>query len=149
MPGMVLPRGPRDQPAADVDYQTLAELRYLIRKFHRRREAAARRAGIQPQQHLLLLQLRGLPPGQPPTISTLAERLQIRHHSAVELVDRLVERGLVERRHEGPDRRVVTVVLRPAAETLLENLAQYSLAELQTEGPALVKALRELMEGAG
>src|SRR5439155_1517275 len=86
--------------AAPVDYETLAELRYQIRLFMRRREEAARAAGIEPQQYLLLLQLKGLEDRGPTTVGALAERLQIRHHSAVELVDRLVERDMVARRRE-------------------------------------------------
>jgi DNA-binding MarR family transcriptional regulator len=78
----------------------------------------------------------------------LAERLQIRHHSAVELVDRLVERGLVaRRRHEG-DRRQVVVRLRAAGEVVLRRLALNSLAELRAEAPVLVATLRRLIRDA-
>src|SRR5215471_17263573 len=80
-----------------VDYWTLAQLRYYIRRFLRTREIAAQQAGVAPQQYLLLLQLKGLA-GTPATIGTLAERLQIRHHSTVGLVDRLVRRSMVARR---------------------------------------------------
>ena len=78
----------------------------------------------------------------------LAERLQIRHHSAVELVDRLVKRGLVARRRDDGDRRQVVVTLRPAGETVLRRLALYSLAELRTEAPALLATLRRLVRDA-
>jgi len=127
----------------------LAELRYQIRRFLRRREEAARAAGVEPQQYVLLLQLKGLTARQAPTIGALAERLQIRHHSAVELVDRLVERDMVARQRHGRDRREVVVAMRPAGEAVLRRLAQYSVEELRTEGPALVDVLRRLVQGGG
>ncbi|HSE44171.1 MAG TPA: MarR family transcriptional regulator [Gemmatimonadales bacterium] len=128
-----------------VDYWTLSELRYYIRRFLRARELAAREAGVEPQQYLLLLQVKGLGRGQPATISALAERLQLRHHSTVGLVDRLVRRGLVVRRRDRRDRREVQVELRPAGEALLRRLAVFSVTELKTEGPALVAALKRLI----
>jgi DNA-binding MarR family transcriptional regulator len=133
------PRVPRP-----VDYWTLAELRYQIRRFLRTREEAARAAGIEPQQYLLLLQAKGLQGRQPVTLGTLAERLQLRHHSTVGLVDRLARRGMVIRRTDDRDRRTVLVELRPAGEAVLRRLALNSLNELRTEGPALVSALRRL-----
>ena len=142
MPGTRL-----EASAPAVDYGTLADLRYHIRRFLRRREEAARAAGIEPQQYLLLLQLKGVEDRGPITIGTLAERLQIRHHSAVELVDRLVERDMVARRRDGQDRREVSVTLRPAGEAVLRKLALYSMEELRTEGPELVQVLRRLMPG--
>ncbi len=144
MPGSRL-----EASAPAVDYGTLADLRYHIRRFLRRREEAARAAGIEPQQYLLLLQLKGVEDRGPTTIGALAERLQIRHHSAVELVDRLVERDMVARRRDGHDRREVTVGLRPAGEAVLRKLALYSMQELRTEGPELAKVLRRLMPGRG
>lgn len=130
---------------ARVNYETLAELRYQIRRFLRTREVAARAAGVEPQQYLLLLQLKGLAGRRPATIGALAERLQLRHHSTVELVDRLVRRGMAARRRDSRDRRGVLVELRPAGEAVLRKLALYSLAELRTEGPALVAVLTRLI----
>src|SRR5258705_8456635 len=97
---------------------------------------AAQKAGVAPQQYLLLLQLKGLA-DTPATIGTLAERLQLRHHSTVGLVDRLVERGMVARTRDPRDRRGVVVELRPAGEKVLERLAPHTLHELRTAGPAL------------
>jgi DNA-binding MarR family transcriptional regulator len=131
-----------------VDYRTLAELRYRLRRFLRVRELAARAVGIEPQQYLVLLQLKGLEPGRPATIGTLAERLQIRHHSAVALVDRLVERKMVVRRRARDDRRQVVVELRRAGERLLGKLAARSLVELRAEGPPLLAALRRLIRSS-
>jgi DNA-binding MarR family transcriptional regulator len=135
----------RSSRTSEVDYWTLAELRYHIRRFLRLREVAARSAGVEPQQYLLLLQVKALTGRQPVTISALAERVQLRHHSVVELVDRLAERGMVARRRDRPDRREVLVALRPRGEAVLRKLALYSLRELRTEGPALMAALNRLI----
>lgn len=128
-----------------LDYRTLADLRYQLRRFLRVREVAARRAGVEPQQYLVLLQIKGLEGRAVPTIGALAERLQIRHHAAVQLVDRLARRDMVERRRDGTDRRAVAVGLRPAGESLLRRLARQSLAELTEEGPQLVVSLQRLI----
>jgi DNA-binding MarR family transcriptional regulator len=132
-------------PAPRVDYRALADFRYQVRTFLRRRELAARAAGIEPQQYLVLLQLKGLEGRGPATIGALAERLQVQHHGVVQLVDRLVRRGMVERRRDGNDRREVLVHLRPAGQRILERLATYSVAELTAEGPLLVSALSRLV----
>jgi DNA-binding MarR family transcriptional regulator len=86
-----MPRRPDQQ-----DYRRLSEFRYLIRRFLEFSEAAAARAGLTPRQHQALLAIKGAQ-DSPATIGYLAERLRIRHHSAVELVDRLAEAGLIER----------------------------------------------------
>lgn len=135
------PRARRWSPR--VDYWTLAELRYQIRRFLSVRERAARGAGIEPQQYLVLLQLKGLE--GPVTIGTLAERLQIRHHSAVELVDRLAKRGMVVRRRDRRDGRGVVVELRSPGAAVLRKLATYSVEELQTGGPAFAEVLTRLV----
>jgi DNA-binding MarR family transcriptional regulator len=132
-----------------ADYWTLAELRYHIRRFLRIREEAARAVGLKPQQYLLLLQAKGLGTRRPVTLGALAERLQLRHHSTVELVDRLARRRMVRRRRDSGDRRTVRVELAPAGEAVLRRLAAHSLKELRREGPALVSALRRLMGGRG
>jgi DNA-binding MarR family transcriptional regulator len=128
-----------------VDYQTLAELRYHIRRFLRVREDAARTAGVEPQQYQLLLQVKGLAARGPATIGALAERLQIRHHATVQLVDRLVDRRLARRRRAQSDRRGVVVELTPRGEAVLRRLALYSLTELRTEGPELAATLTRLI----
>ncbi len=136
----------RIESVTTSDYEALAEFRYQIRKFLHFSEAAARGAGIEPQQHQLLLAIRGFG-GQeePPSIGTLAERLKIQHHSAVELVDRLVERGLVARSRGPSDRRQVLIHLTARGESELEKLTAYHLAELRTNGPALVQALEAVV----
>ncbi len=131
-----------------LDYHALAETRYQIRRFLHFSEQAAREAGLTPQQHQLLLALRGLPAGRKATISELAERLQLRHHSTVELIDRLAEQGLIARLRDDIDRRRVIVQLTPQGEQLLGILSLLHRAELQTAGPALVRALRPLLADA-
>lgn len=139
-------KAPRIQLEQSVDYRTLAALRYQIRRFLRTREVAARAAGVEPQHYLLLLQIKGLEEDeQPATVGALAERLQLRHHTVVELVDRLGTKGLVVRRRSPSDRRQVVVELRPAGDAVLRRLALYSIEELRTEGPALVSALTRLI----
>ncbi len=129
-----------------TSYQALAEFRYQIRRFMHLSEQMARTAGIEPQQHQLLLTVKGLHPDKKATISELAERLQIRHHSTVELVNRLAERGLVERQRDTEDLRRVIVQLTDQGEEVLRQLSIVVLAELRQTGPALVQALSGLIE---
>jgi DNA-binding MarR family transcriptional regulator len=122
-------------------YVALAEFRYRIRLFLNASERAARAAGIEPEQFQLLLAVRGAPQGQAATIRTLAERLQVRHHTAVERVDRLARLRLVRRRRDTDDRRAVWVELTPRGARLFESLGRQRLRELRESGPALVRAL--------
>ena len=138
-------KAPRKTSGQTVDYQTLAELRYQVRRFLRTREVVALAAGVEPQHYLLLLQIKGLEGARLATVGALAERLQLRHHTVVALVDRLVTRGLVVRHRSPADRRQVVVKLRPAGQAVLKKLAVYSIEELRTEGPALVVALTRLI----
>jgi len=98
---------------------------------------------------LLLLQVKGIERTQVPTIGALAERLQIRHHATVQLVDRLVDRGMVRRRRAEADRRAVVVQLTPRGEAILRKLTIHSIAELQEGGPALATALSRLIAENG
>ncbi|HLH25261.1 MAG TPA: MarR family transcriptional regulator [Chloroflexota bacterium] len=130
-----------------ADYRALAELRYQIRRFLHFSEREARRAGLEPQQHQALLTLKGLPADRAATIGELAERLQIAHHSAVELVDRLADRGLVQRTRGAADRRQVLLALTPAGTAVLRELSLQHRAELRQAGPALQRALNALLAG--
>ena len=130
---------------SDREYQALAEFRYQIRRFLRFSEAAARSAGLEPQQHQLLLTVKGVPEGSRTTISEVAERLQIQHHSTVELVDRLVQRGYVQRRRDGVDRRQVLLQLTSKGEKVLRELAIHHQDELLSLGPELVVSLRRMI----
>src|SRR5215831_5017571 len=130
---------------AQPDFKAMAELRYQIRRFLRFSETAARQAGIEPQQHQLLLAVRGLPDVLKPTIGVLAERMQLQHHSTVELIDRLVERGFLLRLRATDDRRQVLVKLTGEGEAFLQTLALHHLQEIQTVGPKFVKVLQSLI----
>ena len=135
---------PRDEISI-TEYQALAEFRYQLRRFLRFSEQAARAAGLEPQQHQLLLAVKGLPEGSKATISVLAERLQIAHHSTVELIDRLAQRGYIQRCRDEADQRRVLVSLTPQGEEVLRNLSLAHRAELRSTGPALVQALTLLL----
>jgi len=130
----------------DGEYHALSQLRYLIRKFLQEGDVTAREAGLEPQQYLLLLTIRGLGAGQEPSIRTLAARLALRHHSTVELVDRLEENGLVKRARGREDRRQVLVSLQPRGEELLEKVVAKRIVELRSHGHALVAAISKLLE---
>jgi DNA-binding MarR family transcriptional regulator len=133
------------QTLALSDYEALAELRYQIRLFLHFSEQAARSMGLEPQQHQLLLALKGLPAGMRPTIGTMAERMQLQHHSTVELVNRLSSKKLVRRSRADQDRRQVLLVLTPKGEKVLRELSMGHKVELQSRGPALVSVLEEAM----
>src|SRR5580704_16761611 len=129
-----------------ADYQSLAELRYQIRHFLHFSEQAAREAGLEPRQHQLMLTLKGLPAEIRPKIGELAERLQIQHHSTVELVNRLAAGGYVKRHRGGEDRREVLLSLTPKGEKILRTLSLHHKAELRMRGPALVASPKHAMQ---
>lgn len=127
----------------------MAEVRYLIRRFLNFSEATARAAGIEPQQHQLLLALKGLP--GPPTIGAMAERLMIRHHSAVELVDRMVKSGLIQRLPSERDKREVALEITARGHRLLAKLSLAHRDELKSAAPTLLRTLGAIVssEAAG
>ncbi len=131
-----------------ADYRALAALRYRIRLFLQEGDAAARRVGLEPQQYLLLLAVRGLPAGAEATVQTLAERLMLKHNSTVELIDRLEAHGYVRRSRSRShnDRRWVLVELLPRGERLVEQVARQRVTELRAGGIALARALDTLLE---
>ena len=131
------------------DYQSLAEFRHQIRRYLRFSEKTVRNAELEPRQYQLLLALKGLPPEVRPRIAELAERLQIQHHSAVELTDRLESSGLVRRQRGNKDRREVLVLLTPAGERVIRELVIYHRTELTSLGPALLEALHRVLHSSG
>lgn len=128
-----------------ADYRALAALRHRIRLFLCEGDAAARRAGLEPQQYLLLLAVRGLPDGAEATVQTLAERLMLKHNSTVELIDRMEKRRYLRRSRSRNDRRWVLVELLPRGEKLVEQVARQRLTELRAGGVALANALDTLL----
>jgi DNA-binding MarR family transcriptional regulator len=131
---------------ATADYLALGEFRYQIRRFLHFSEEAAKSHGLEPQQHQALLAIHSSGEPEGATIGRLAERLLIRHHSAVGLVDRLAEGKLVERVRGGQDRRQVRVRLTPAGELKLRSLAEAHREELRQSGPLLVASLSQVLD---
>jgi DNA-binding MarR family transcriptional regulator len=113
------------------DYEAMAEYRYAMRRFLRFSEEAARSAGITPQQYQLLLAIKGYPGRDHANITELSDRMQLDHHSMVGLIDRTVERGLVQRTQDQVDRRHVNVHLTPTGDTLLNQLATVHREQLR------------------
>jgi DNA-binding MarR family transcriptional regulator len=124
-----------------ADYEALAEFRYVIRRFMEFSEKAAHGVGLQPRQHQALLAIKGAAGDEPFTVGDLAERLCIRHHSAVELVNRLCEGGLVVRQHDENDHRRVFVCLTERAQAHLAVLSPAHLDELSRIEPILTGIL--------
>ena|ERR1017187_4354243 len=138
-------------PAEDLapeDYRNLAEFRRQIRQFVSFSEGIARQHGIEPKQHQLLLTIKGLPENVKPTIGEIASRLFIQHHSAVELVNRLVDAGFVVRVRGKEDRREVLIRMTAAGTALLRKLSLAHKLELKRSGPALAKALNSVIRNA-
>ena len=130
---------------SDAGFRQLAEFRRHIRQFLHFSEEAARAEGIEPQQHQLLLTIKGLPVGTSPTITALSQQLCLRHNSTVELVDRLVVQGALQRHHAERDHREVLVELTPLGEALLDRLSILHWKELRIFGPALSDSLQAVI----
>jgi DNA-binding MarR family transcriptional regulator len=140
--------GSGQRSLAKADYETLAEFRYLLRQFGAFSEDAARQAELTVQQHQALLAIKGFPGREELTVGELAERLNLKHHSVVGLVDRLMGRGLIQRRHDAADRRRVLIALTPKAEALLLELTLAHRDELRRLAP-LLRALLQRVEATG
>jgi DNA-binding MarR family transcriptional regulator len=125
----------------------LAELRFQLRKFVSFSESASERLGISAQQYQLLQVVAAVPSGRGVSISYLAERMILRHNSAVELVDRAVRTGLVRRESDEEDLRRSLVKLTPEGSRLLELLVEEHLVELEANGHEIVTAMERLLEG--
>ncbi|MGB2591454.1 MAG: MarR family transcriptional regulator [Candidatus Acidiferrum sp.] len=130
------------------EYAALAEVRYLIRQYLQGSDRAAEAAGVEPQQYQMLLAIRGLPDRDGASIRRLAERLLLRHHSAVGLIDRLEARGYVRRKASDRDRRQLCVVLLPRGQRALERVVKERLHELRESGHALILALSAILKHA-
>jgi DNA-binding MarR family transcriptional regulator len=125
----------------DADYEHLLDFRSSLRRYLHWSEEQAAGEGITTAQHQLLLAVRGSATPGGPTIGQVSELLLLKHHSTVELVGRAEQAGLVERRGDAHDRRVVRVALTPRGRAVLERLAARHLAELREIAPALSRVL--------
>lgn len=132
-----------DKPAGEIPYRVLEDFRYDIRRFLNFSERAARRVGVEPHQHQALLAIKAAQ-GTNATVGFLADRLLIRHHSAVELSDRLEKKHLIRRSRGEADRREVFLSLTGKGERLLQQLSELHRNELQTTGPRLLGALHSV-----
>jgi DNA-binding MarR family transcriptional regulator len=138
---------PENNLLGDTDYRDHADFRYAIRRFLRYSEQQARACGITPQQHLLLLIVRGHPSYPAVSIGEIAERLQLRHHSASLLVERGVQRGLLRREKDGVDRRRALVSLTDEGARILARITQANKQELKALDDALFR-LRDSLRRA-
>lgn len=139
------PHAPREpRTLLKADYETLAQLRYLLRRFAAFSETAARQAGLTPRHHQALLAIKGFPGRERVTVGELADRLNVRHHSVVGLVDRLVARRLVRRVRDASDHRRVRIALTARAQALLARLSAVHRDELHRLAPLLRAVLRGL-----
>ena len=128
----------RKDVLTDADYEALANLRYILRRFMDFSTSAAQREGLPSQQHQALLAIRAHPGPEPMSIGELARSLLIKNHSAVELVARLVERDLVARRDADADRRRVILALWPRGIECLEAISRRNLERLNDGADILV-----------
>jgi DNA-binding MarR family transcriptional regulator len=142
---------PDSSAITKTEYEVLAEFRYALRQFMSFSENAAKEVGITPQQHQALLAIKGFPGREHITISELSERLQIKHHSTVGLVNRLEAENLIVRSPAPEDRRKVFISLTKRGLSMLEKLSDIHREELQRLSPqlrSLLKGINKLSEGA-
>ena len=131
-----------------AEYETLAAFRYALRRFIHFSEEAARAAGITAQQYQALLAIKGFPGREKVTVGELAERLQLRHHSAVGLIDRLVTEKLAVRAASEADRRKVVIQLTGRGQNVVQKIAALHRSQLKQIGPEISELLGRLGEGA-
>jgi DNA-binding MarR family transcriptional regulator len=127
------------------EYAALAAFRYAMRKFLRAsKEHLTAKAGLTPEQYEALLALKAFSGAGGLLVGQLSERLQVKHHTAVSLTDKLLRRELVTKERGQTDRRRVYVKLTPAGSALLASLAQLHRDELRARSPEMIEALRQL-----
>jgi DNA-binding MarR family transcriptional regulator len=132
-------------PLTRAQMRRLAEFRFQLRKFLHFSSLAADSAGIRAQQYQLLQCVWGMPEELDPTIANVAARMLLKHNSAVELVDRMIEQGLLRRSPDPTDHRRILLRMTPQGEKLLGSLAAWHLRELEETGPELIRALRRVL----
>lgn len=133
-----------EKSLSKTEYESLSKFRYSIRQFLKFSESAAEAVGLTSNQHQALLAIKGFPEPQGMTNGELAERLQIKHHSAVGLVNRLEAQNLVCRERSASDRRAVYLMLTRSGEKLLEDLTAAHREELKRLAPQLISILQSL-----
>lgn len=141
-------RPSRETPVSKADHERLATFRYALRRFLRFSEERAAEQGLTPQQHQTLLAVQGMPGREHATIGELAERLQLRHHSVVGLVDRLEREKLLRREASADDGRCVVVRLSAAGLRRLNAISAANRGELTRLGPELQAALAHVLDEA-
>jgi DNA-binding MarR family transcriptional regulator len=153
------PRGER-QPRTLIDnharavrldvahLRLLAEFRFRLRCFLHVSQRAAEEAGLHNQQYQLLQCVGAMPEGMAPTITDVAARMLLRHNSAVELVNRSVEQGLLSRSGDETDHRRILLRVTPQGEHILASLAEFHTRELEQSGPELVRALNRILRAS-
>lgn len=134
----------KPKPLLKSQYEMLASFRYALRQFLHFSEISALSAGITPQQHQALLAIKGFPGRDSVTVGELAERLQLRHHSVVGLIDRLTSEGFVSRTPSTEDRRRVLIRLAQRGEKVLEKLSSVHQEQLKHIGPEISQLLERL-----
>lgn len=126
-------------------FQRIAEFRFQLRRFLHFSHIAAEGAGLRPQQYQLLQCVYGMPSEMDPIIANVAARMLLKHNSAVELVDRTIEQGLLRRSPDPTDNRRILLRVTSQGERILASLGEYHLEELEQAGPELIRALRRVL----
>lgn len=132
-------------PLTRAQMRRLAEFRFQQRKFLHFSSMAAEAAGLRAQQYQLMQCIWGMPEELDPTIANVAARMLLKHNSAVELVDRTIDQGLIRRCPDPTDHRRILLRMTPHGEKLLASLAAWHLRELEETGPELIRALRRVL----
>ena len=130
---------------APEQYRRLAEFRYQMRRFLHFSQEAAAASGLHPRQYQLLQVIAGIPEEMSPTIAAVASRLCLRHNSAVELVSRTIEQGLLRKAPDPIDNRRLLLQITAAGHRLLGSLTEFHLRELDESGPELIRALKRVL----
>jgi DNA-binding MarR family transcriptional regulator len=139
------PRAAKKLTASEL--QRLSEFRFQMRRFLHFSQQAAEEVGLRAQQYQLLLAVFGMPDGTAPTIAAVADRLLLKHNSTVELVDRIIEQGLLRRVNDPVDQRRILLRLTERGEQLLHSLAAFHKEEINATGPELLRSLRMVLRG--
>ena len=128
------------------EYRSMAAFQFCVRRYLRFSEKTVRNADLEPSQYQLLLSIKGLAPNLRPTIAELAHRLQIQHHSAIELINRLEQKSLVSRERGTNDRREVLIRLTPAGDRMIAKLVALHMTELSSvAAPDFIKSLQTIL----